>query len=200
MDIGDFFQLTFAAAAIILALIQYQLMVTQMDIMRKQTALMIRQLELDEQQNAIIQNDLRKRADLILLINISHYDPIARTAIIVVSAKNEGNKSAPDFYWHIAVPQLNGIGITGETEELPRASLVPYQLTLDGQLCVVYRKHRDRPTYPTRAAGMCRITLSNFPINGIVTIRYKLVWEDGIDPEGEDYGTAELNLAMPPTG
>jgi len=149
---------------------------------------MERQLEITDKQDKLMEAQLARRAELTMEVTMDRSQGGPRLNFAV---RNTGNKSAPDFYWHLRIPaalmaqQFENAGPSTQLDELP---------VKDGMRG--FRGHRDSPIYPTRAVQVGRIGLDYVLLDRPGVIRWKLVCEDGVVPPGDEF--QEIDLSFPP--
>jgi hypothetical protein len=150
--------LVFAAATLIVVLVQLRLMTQQTGLMTQQTALMNHQDNLMQRQtDIVVRQDETNREVLARRIKLVMYTKIESASQVVVLCRNDGKRTARDFYWHLAVPETmagdavwNGLG---------NAQLFPTSGGLHDEHR--YRHHSQlvtEPLYPTRATPVARIS------------------------------------------
>jgi len=180
----DYWTLLFTGFSVALGLVTLFIVLRQLGLMGEQTSLMQRQLEITVKQDALMEAQLARRAELTMEVTTYRGQHTPRLHFAV---RNTGSKTASDFYWHLRIPaaltaqQLEYAGEYMQTEELP---------VRDGMRSL--RGHRDVPVYPTRAVEVGSIGLDYVLLDRPGVIRWKLIFEDGVVPPGDDFREVEL--------
>lgn len=178
------------ASAVVIGVIQWQIMEAQREIMNDQTALMSDQLKLMTRQDQIIEEQLR-HVELEVMYNLTSYDQQTGRVLISVSAHNIGPKAVRDFYWHAGVPEEFFVG----NSFMMNGSTLPVEPLMNNDIRYQLAKgFCERPLYPTRQLVLCTLTLVNITPATLVTLASKFVHEDGTDPQGEQYATETIDI------
>ena len=173
-------------ATLFIVLVQLRLMKQQTSLMGSQTRLASKQAEIADtqldimrRQDEITAADRARRACLEFSVLVEHRDQTVRLHI-----KNSGNRTAHDFYWHLAIPvdimQENQVWL-GEDRPLPGKET----LQLEDRPCRHFSGYQREPLFPTR-----QIFIASFGINpsaprGAQPLFWSTICEDGKNPEAE---------------
>jgi hypothetical protein len=96
---------------------------------------------------------------------------------LVVFCRNDGNKTAQNFYWHIAVPitvSRYGVWNSSGKEMLPGSGMESH----NGEVYRGYSGFYSDPLYPTRMTPVARIATHEMNL----PLWWSAVSEDGADP------------------
>jgi hypothetical protein len=99
---------------------------------------------------------------------------------LVVFCRNDGNKTAQNFYWHLSVPiTVSQYGTWNSSGKEMLSS--PGMESHDGEVYRHYTGFVADPLYPTRMAPVARIATNdtNLPL------WWSTISEDGADPKGD---------------
>jgi hypothetical protein len=135
--------LDLTAATLILSLATLAIVIKQLILMRRQTKLMQQQTEITIAQDELNRALLARRARLRV------YAVESPNRVDVYSV-NDGDRAAPDFYWHLAISTK--ASLRNRVWDGPGNQLIPSVGTViaDGQECTFYSMHANGPLYPTR--------------------------------------------------
>ena len=168
------------AVTLLIVLIQLRLMRRQTSLMEVQTQLSKQQVDIVKKQDEILSAERARRAVLEIKVDLP-----AGTHGLSVSVENSGTKTAPNFYWHLLVPQhiLQYENFKPEgTSELSSTG----REEIEG---VVYSNFSDfvaKPLYPTRLAKLGHFITSHTAPSGKYWMRWSTVSEDGANPPETD--------------
>lgn len=163
--------LVFSAATLIVVLVQLRLMKQQTGLMNHQDTLMQRQTDI------LIRQDETNREILSRRIKLVMYMEMESTQQVVVLCRNDGRRTARDFYWHLAVPNT----VPGEAvwNGLGNVQLGPTGGGLyDNQRYRHYGQLVKEPLYPTRTTPVARIS----GYYEQLSLWWSTISEDGCDP------------------
>jgi hypothetical protein len=96
---------------------------------------------------------------------------------LVVYCRNDGNKTAQNFYWHLSVPltiSRYGVWNSSGKENLSTSDMQSH----DGQVYRHYTGFWSDPMYPTRMTPVARIATHEMNL----PLWWSAVSEDGADP------------------
>jgi hypothetical protein len=109
---------------------------------------------------------------------------------LVVFCRNDGNKTAQNFHWHLAIPitvSRYGVGNAAGKEILSSTGMESY----DGALYRHYTGFVRDPLYPTRMTPVARIATHDLKL----PLLWSAISEDGADPTSDGaMQRMELNL------
>lgn len=133
-----------------------------------------RQLQILVRQDEINRELLSRRARLAMYTNS---EPPGQ---LVVSCRNEGNKTAQNFYWHLLVPiTVSRYGVwSGAGKEILSNSGME---TRDESLYRRYGGFVQDPLYPSRSVILSRIATSDLSI----PLWWSTISEDGAEPNAD---------------
>jgi hypothetical protein len=139
---------------------QLKVMERQQQTMDQQTALAQTQLAIVKKQDELMMAQLARRASLSVDVNLKMRDGTNPNTRLTFEVKNGGNKTARDFYWHVAIPpEFSG----QQNFTLPRGDLAQFsQLDIEG--AGVYRHFAGAvkdPLYPGRSFKLGEIACDN---------------------------------------
>jgi hypothetical protein len=157
----------FSLVTLLVILRQLSLMTGQSRLMRHQDDLMQRQTEILVRQDELLSRRARLRM----------YKDHSRPEQIVICCRNDGNKTAQNFYWHLSIPLTVGGGDVwdGLGNQVQRSVSV---VSHEG---VEYRHYTGLfhdPLYPTRDTPVVLIVTKDPNIS----LWWSTISEDGADP------------------
>jgi hypothetical protein len=167
--------LTFAT--VLFSVVTLGVVLRQLSLMAEQTRLMIHQDNLMQRQtDVVVRQDETNRELMSRRVRLRMYmeGPSAQVAVF---CRNDGNKTAQNFYWHLAVPATvaplhvrDGLG--NEVLTFTRG-----EFHEDVQ-CRHYSGLVPEPLYPTRVNPVARITATDPELG----LWWSTISEDGADP------------------
>lgn len=161
----------FSFITLLVVLKQLKLMTEQSNLMTHQDALMQRQTDILVRQDETNREVLARRIKLVI------YTEPAPPGQVVVLCRNDGNKTAQNFYWHLSVP-------TSVSSSAVWNSLGNVLLSCTGvdSFGTEHFRHYNGlisdPLYPTRVTPVARINTSDMKL----PLLWSTVSEDGSDP------------------
>jgi|SRR5579863_9318598 len=162
----------FSVVTLLVVLKQLALMTEQSRLMRHQDTLMQRQTDVLVRQDETNRELLARRVKLVIYVEPS---PPGQ---VVVLCRNDGNKTAQNFYWHLSVPvTVSGTAVCGPS---PTSELL-YNTRMDSHDGEPYRHYNgliSDPLYPTRVTPVARINTGDMKL----PLWWATVSEDGADP------------------
>lgn len=160
---------TVVLLAVALIVVLRQLFVT-----RRQMEMLLRQDELNRE----------RRVRLLMYVK---FDPPGH---LVVFCRNDGNKTAQNIFWHLAVPIVvsrYGVSDAARKEILSTTGMESH----DGALYRHYTGFVPDPLYPTRITPVARIATHDLKL----PLWWSAISEDGADPIADgEMQRIELNL------
>jgi hypothetical protein len=148
----------------------------------------LRQLFVTQRHMEILlrQDELNRERRVRLLMYVKP-DPPGQ---LVVFCRNDGNKTAQNFYWHLAIPitvSRHGVWNASGNEILSTTGMESH----DGALYRHYTGFAPDPLYPTRMTPVARIATHDLKL----PLRWSTISEDGADPTADgEMQRMELNL------
>ncbi|HEX3095514.1 MAG TPA: hypothetical protein VHQ20_00155 [Patescibacteria group bacterium] len=159
---------------LIISIISLIVIIFQLILMTRQTNIMKRQDEL-----------LNKKSVLKIF---THYEG----GKIYFFVKNHGNKTARDFYWHLSIPKAM---VSGDNLNDEVGRIVSVDALFLGEEHYLYKKFFSSPIYPTRSMTLGYLE-SNLLIDGEYTSFWKIISEDGANPEMDlDYNNLSIKIS-----
>ena len=154
----------------------------------------LRQLFVAQRQmDIMVRQDETNRELLARRVRLRMYMERPPTAQFHVVCRNDGNKTAQNFYWHLAVGADVGCSVWDPSGRLSIPSTNP--VSCEGVECTHYSSLSRDPLYPTRVTPVALVT-SNDPKN--LRLWWSTVSEDGVDPNPD--GTMQrMEIQNPPT-
>ncbi len=152
----------------------------------------LRQLFVTQRQMQIlVRQDELNREVLSRRVRLRMYAKPEPPGQVIVFCRNDGNKTAQNFYWHLAVPitvSRYGVWNSSGKEMLSSAAME----TLAGELYRFYTGFVADALYPTRMAPVARIATHDMHL----ALWWSTVSEDGADPmpDGE---MQPMNRSLP---
>jgi hypothetical protein len=161
----------FSFVTLLVVLKQLLLMTEQSRLMRHQDTLMQRQTDVVVRQDETNRELLARRAKLYM------YPDGPVSARLIVGCRNDGNKTAQNFYWHLSVPDNAGCQVWDPTGSfgIPSSGHV----LCDDVQCVHFSGLVRDPLYPTRKTPVAIVQTTN-PKN--LRLWWSTISEDGPDP------------------
>jgi hypothetical protein len=147
-------------ATVLFSLVTLLVILRQLNLMERQTDILVRQDEL-----------LSRRARLFMYVEPS---PTGQVAVL---CRNDGTKTAKDFYWHLSVPvavSVNNVRNALGSDVLHHTGMA----SQDGTECRHYNCLVSDPLYPTRITPLVRINTTDPKL----LLWWSTVTEDGADP------------------
>ena len=147
--------LDLTAATLILSLATLAIVIKQLNLMRRQTTLMQRQTEITIAQDELNRTLLARRPRL----RVYAVESANRVDVYGV---NEGDRAAPDFYWHVAIS--TEVSLRNGVWDGPGNRMIPSVGTVitDGQECTFYSMRANGPLYPARHVHLAQFN-KTFP-------------------------------------
>jgi hypothetical protein len=176
--------LDLSVATFLLAVATLWVVLRQLDLMKHQDTLMQRQTEILVRQDEL----LSRRAKLRMYIDYS------QPGRVVIVCRNDGNKTAQNFYWHLSVPvTVAGNEVWDGLGNQPQISVSV--ISHEG---IEYRHYtgllRD-PLYPTRDTPVVLIVTKD----PAISLWWSTISEDGADPI-PDGKMQRMERGEPPSG
>jgi hypothetical protein len=162
-----FVTIVFSVLTLGIVLKQLSLMKEQSRLMRHQDNLMQRQTDILVRQDEL----LSRRAKLFVYVEPS------LPGQVVVLCRNDGNKTAQHFYWHLSIPATvaaNSVWDATGNEMLISTGIDSHQ----GEQYRHYNGLIHDPLYPTRLTPLARIDTNDMSL----PLWWFTVSEDGADP------------------
>jgi hypothetical protein len=105
-DYTGLWTLDLTAATVLFSLVTLLVVHKQLSLMAEQTSLMKHQDTLMERQtDIVVRQDVTNREILSRRVKLIMYKEPSPPGQVVVLCRNDGNKTAQNFYWHLAVPE-----------------------------------------------------------------------------------------------
>lgn len=130
-----------------------------------------RQMEILARQDELDREVLSRRVRLVM------YAKPEPPGQLVVFCRNDGNRTARNFYWHLAVPIA--VSRSGVWNSLGRETLL--STVMESHEGEVYRRYSGfvaDPLYPTLMTPVARIATVDMKL----PLRWSAISEDGTDP------------------
>ena len=143
-----------------------------------------RQMEILLRQDALNREVLSRRVRLLM------YAKPEPPGQLVVFCRNDGNKTAQNFYWHLFIPiTVSRYGVWNAAgKEILSTTGIESQ---DGALYRHYNGFVPDPLYPTRMTPVARIATHDMRL----PLWWSTISEDGADPTSDgEMQRMELNL------
>jgi hypothetical protein len=140
----------------------------------RQLVLTKRQIEILVRQDELNREVLSRRVRLLMYVK---RDPPGQ---LVVFCRNDGNKTAQNFYWHLSIPitvSRYGVWNAAGKEILSTTGME----SQDGALHRHYTGFVPDPLYPTRMTPVARIATHDMRL----PLRWSTISEDGADPNSD---------------
>lgn len=161
----------FSVLTLLVVLRQLALMTEQSRLMRHQDALVQRQTEIVVRQDETNRELLSRRARLHMYVQVLAPRQAA------VCCRNDGNKTAQNFYWHCLVPlTVDGNAVWDSTGS--RMLFNTSSRSHNGELYRVYGGLISDPLYPTRTIRIAQLNTTDQTLG----LWWTTVSEDGADP------------------
>ncbi len=122
------------------------------------------------------QDELNRERRVRLLMYVKSDSP----GELVVFCRNDGNKTAQNFFWHLAIPitvSRYGVWNAAGKKILSTTGMESH----DGALYRHYTGFVPDPLYPTRITPVARITTHDMKL----PLRWSTISEDGADPTAD---------------
>ena len=161
------------------SLVTLGVVLKQLAVMKRQTTLMQHQDTLMQRQTEVlVRQDETNLEVLSRRVKLRMYIEPSPPRQVVVLCRNDGNKTAQNFYWHLLVPlTVSGDGVR---EPSPMSELL-YNTSTDSHEGETYRHYNgliSDPLYPTRVTPVARISTTDMDL----PLWWSTVSEDGTDP------------------
>jgi hypothetical protein len=173
--------LVFSAATLVVVLVQLRLMTQQMGLMTRQTTLMNHQdILMQRQTDIVVRQDETNREVLSRRARLLMYVAPSPPNQVIVCCRNDGNKTAQNFYWHCLVP----VTVDGNAVWDSTGNQMLFNTSTRSQNGELYRHYNGfvtNPLYPTRIAQIARINATDQNIG----LWWTTVSEDGADPSSD---------------
>jgi len=167
------------------ALITLGIVLIQLWLMRRQTRAMEDQLALMNRQDAILQ----RRSNLVANTKTA---VVGNAVTVEVRARNEGNKTASDFYWHISIPRAVGVGV--EDFQCAEGVVTPLDITIGGVPYWHWSAVRRDPLYPKRGTVLARFQVERARAAAGFDVVWQMTAEDGMFPDDDKSGTLTVRV------
>ena len=140
----------------------------------RQLFLTQRQMEILVRQDELNREVLSRRVRLLMYVKP---DPPGQ---LVIFCRNDGNKTAQNFYWHLSIPiTISRYGVWNAAgKEILSTTGMESQ---DGTLYRHYTGFVPEPLYPTRMTPIARIATNDMRLS----LRWATISEDGADPTSD---------------
>lgn len=180
---------------------QTAMMHEQGEIAKRQEAISKRQGEIAEAQHKIMEDQLGRRA-LLRFAGVTVRETAEQT-IYNFSVENYGSRTARDVYWHLAFPvallNISEAKFTTEADD-------DYQ-TMDGQEWRRFKHLAAVPVFPTRRILVCVLTVDKLKIAAVGSppssawaAKWMLVSEDGVFPPSQAGEARPADLILQTNG
>jgi len=153
---------------------------------KRQEAIAVKQAEIAETQHKIMQEQMGRKANLVMRLVPKLGGPGLLTYEIEVL--NIGSKSAPDFYWWVHIPANRFDEVNFTPTYVSADSLKPHVAPHEDYL--VFNHQWAKPAYPGIGATIARISVRWFDDSLPLELKWKMLAEDGkFPPEDDSLGT-----------
>lgn len=173
--------LDLTVATVLFSVVTLGVVLKQLSLMAEQTRLMIHQDNLMQRQtDVLVRQDETNREVLSRRARLRMYME-GPSAQVTVFCRNDGNKTAKNFYWHLAVPSTVALLHVRDGVDLDKVlSFTRGEFHEDVQ-CRHYSGLVAEPLYPTRVKPLARITATDPELG----LWWSTVSEDGADPTSD---------------
>jgi hypothetical protein len=164
---SDYIGLWLLDSTVLLLALTLLVVLRQLFVTQRQMEILVRQDELNREV-------LSRRVRLLMYVKP---DPPGQ---LVVFCRNDGNKTAQNFYWHLSIPiTVSRYGVWNATgKEILSTTGMESQ---DGALHRHYTGFVPDPLYPTRMTPVVRIATHDMRL----PVRWSTISEDGADPTSD---------------
>jgi hypothetical protein len=166
--------LDLSVATFLLAVGTLWVVLRQLTLMKHQDDLMQRQTDIVVRQDVTNREILSRRSKLMMYV-----EPAGPSQVVIL-CRNDGNKTAQNFYWHLSVPSTvsgNPVWNASGNEMLPNTGTDVHE----GESYRHYNGLIPDPLYPTRVTPVARIMTTDRKL----ALWWSTVSEDGSHPTSD---------------